>query len=189
MSARERDAGLRTSTRLISLIALVWFMAMYAMHTFWFEPMAGGRQAPDVMPYGYSLETFAAWREALGTEGRATFLAWHSHGLDMVFPFLLTIAFVTLLADLFGAFPRYRAMPFGLRILVPVLIAAPYGVADLMENAAVASMLDGTQAVEAANVAWASTLTAIKYAGVGLAFLVAGAFWLAARTTRRQARP
>ena len=181
MSATGKGVELRTATRLVGVLALVWFMAMYVMHSFWFEPMAGGRQAPDLLPWGYGLDVFAGWREALGDEGRAAFLAWHSRGLDLVFPFLLSLALIALLTDILSSFARFRALPAVVKVLVPVLFAAPYGVADLMENATVAAMVENPGLVDAAMVARAESLTALKYAGLGLAFLVAGGLALAAR--------
>ncbi len=188
MQERPSRPAFQIRTRLVVIATLLWLGAMTAVHSLWFEPMAGGRKAPDLLPFGYDLATFAAWREALGEAGRAAFLTWHTRGLDLIFPFLLTLALLLLLTDILSAFARFRAMPGWAKTLAPAVLAAPYGVVDLMENAAVAAMLDGSQAVDAANVAGAESLTVLKFAAIALPLLIAGVLATVAYTSKSGAR-
>ena len=112
-------------TKALIALAIVWFAAMAGMHVFWFEPMTGGLRAPDSRPWGYAADDFAAWQAALGADGQAAFLRWHSRFADFVFPWLMMAAVVSgllmhrhLLRDLFVAERRDAA------VVVPAVVEA-----------------------------------------------------------------
>ena len=155
-----------------------WLLAAAAYLTmlFWSLPTlsayADGRMVFDMMPGGYSLAQASELVKALGSEGRGYYLGIQ-HWLDAAYPPLLGIALALSFRRLFSG-NAARAL-IALAILATAL--------DLMENAAVSTMLKTEPAaLTASMVTLASRLTMAKSATVTLAFVMlllglAGAKW------------
>ncbi|RNC91302.1 hypothetical protein [Oceaniradius stylonematis] len=173
-------------TKALIALAIVWFAAMAGMHVFWFEPMTGGLRAPDSRPWGYAADDFAAWQAALGADGQAAFLRWHSRFADFVFPWLMMAAVVFAMRETLRRLPRYRHLPRWTQIAVPLALVAPYGLFDVLENGLVADMLTGAVPVNDASVGLASAYTLLKWAFVALALGALFVFRLAASRHARR---
>jgi hypothetical protein len=114
---------------------------------------AGGLVIFDLRPTGYDYETAQAFLDALSVEGRQFYLSVQ-HRLDLIYPPLLAITLVWAIDRLTDT----RRTTLLLAVLP--LIAM---VADLLENAAVAALLEGgSQAVTAEMVSRASWFTVVK---------------------------
>ena len=148
------------NTRLLSVA--FWFfvtltLTVYLVIVLWSAPTitghAGGLVIFDLRPAGYDYETAQAFLEALSHEGRQFYLSVQ-HRLDLIYPPLLAITVVWATVRLTGA--RLTTLLFAVLPLVAM-------VADLMENAAVAALLEGgSQAATAEMVNRASWFTVVK---------------------------
>lgn len=166
-------------------VTAAWFAVMAIVHVAIFEPMADGLRTPDSRLAGYSLDDFAAWVAALSADERGAFLFWHTRVLDFVFPFLLMAALFFVLRAVLSAFPRFADMPAIMRTFVPLLIVAPYGMFDMLENGLVADMLRGEIAINAASVGLASAYTMLKWSFLAIAFILTSALWFTVRAKTR----
>ncbi len=143
---------------------LAWILAgaVYAAMLGWTLPtlttFAGGQPVFDMMPSGYTLAQASELVSALGEDGRAFYLGTQ-HWLDTAYPPLLAIAFIL----------SFRLQFHGKTALVLMAVAAIAAGLDLLENAAVAELLQ-TEPTKA-TVAYASRMTIAKSAMTSLAFI------------------
>jgi hypothetical protein len=119
------------------LLFAVW-LAVYAVMILWSLPTiseaAGGSTPFDLRPGGYSFEEAVAFLTALSAEGRAFYLNVQ-HRFDLVYPPLLS-------ATLFFAIFLLAPANWGVWRIVLAITALPSAVFDLLENNAVANMLN-----------------------------------------------
>jgi len=169
----------KTSLIVIILCAAV-FVALSGFHTYRLEPLAGGLRAPDFRAGGYTAEEFLAWARALGNDGRASFMRWHSHGLDALFPFLLSFTLGALLHRVLWSFPRYRAVSSMGRITLLCVVVAPYLLFDVFENTTIVEILRDPLDNADFRIAIASVLTVLKFSAAGFCLALIAAFGLAA---------
>jgi hypothetical protein len=142
----------------------------YGVLVLWFGPQvqaaAGGLTPFDLRPLGYDAEAARTFLSALTPEGRDVYLG-PVRMTDTVFPVLFTL---TLCLPL-------RRWHWGW-----ALPALAYGLLDLAENMAVATVLKAGPEVGQGAVALASSLTQAKFVAVLLATAIAGwAIWRAWR--------
>lgn len=141
---------------LVAATAAVW-----GAMVFWTLPQiaadAGGLRPFDMRPFGYSEAEARAFLLALGPEGRALY-SGPQRLLDAVFPALQAATFGVAILYLSRGFPARGRL--GL-VALPVMAM----VADWLENALVAAMLDQpAEAVPAGLIAQASAVTFAKSA-------------------------
>ena len=172
MSMRERFLVYATAA---------WFAVMVAVHALVFEPMADGQKAPDSRFGGYTFDDLAGWAGALDPAERLSFLRWHTGFLDFIFPVLLMAALFTLMLAALRQFERFRRQPSWIRAMVPLVLIAPYGLFDYLENGLVADMLRGVTPVNEVSAGLAATYTVLKFGAVAIAFSVTAVFWFVAR--------
>jgi hypothetical protein len=143
---------------------------VYAVLVLWFGPQlqaaAGGLAPFDLRPLGYDLDQARLFLTMLTPEGREIYLG-PVRVNDTVFPILFTLTLCLPIRRWHWAW----ALP-----------ALAYGLLDLAENMAVATLLRTGPAVESGAVAWASALTQGKFAASVVALaLCFWALWLARR--------
>lgn len=154
----------RTGTLAATLVAVAVFLLLV------FPNLPVGGDTLDTKP-GYTFEEAMASMEEYGADGRTTY-AWASMVLDTLFP----LAYVTLFA---GLLYRFRATE-GTWWLAYIPVVA--GLCDLLENVQITAMLVRYPDIGAAQVAWASAFTTVKWwigpvyqlLGVGLLLLAVG---------------
>jgi uncharacterized membrane protein (UPF0136 family) len=148
-------------------LSLAATIAVWLAMSLWSMPRlsaAGGGPIFDLRFLGYDAAGAAGLLEALGSEGRAFYLAWQQ-GLDWLFPGLLGLTLVLWYHRTAGRGPA--------RVLSAVALLAM--ILDYAENVAVRRMLlSGT----AEGVEWASLLTQAKSAAGALALGAAGVLLL-----------
>ncbi|MEO0543365.1 MAG: hypothetical protein AAFY99_06050 [Pseudomonadota bacterium] len=155
-----------------------WFAVLAGVNALIFEPMADGQKAPDAQPLGYSHDAVMGWASSLDANERSAFLLWHTRFLDFVFPILLMAALFVLLTASLRQFERFRTLPSWLRVALPVVLVAPYGLFDFLENGLVADMLRGEVPIDPVSVGLASSYTVLKFSFVGIAFAVWFGLWM-----------
>lgn len=111
----------------------------------------------DLRPFGYSIAEARAYVAQLSPAGLALYLGPVRLD-DSIFPILLMVALM---------------LPLRGRGQAWFLPALAYGLADLGENIAVARILRAGSEMAASDVLTASTLTEVKFAGFGLALVLA----------------
>jgi hypothetical protein len=112
--------------------------------------LAGGEPKLDLR-FGYDLGTVQRLMDAYGVEGRSLY-AWNL-AADTPFPILGAIA-VSLFALVAFSNPRWQKF-----LILPLLI---FGVADLIENALLFSIVQGYPSLQPALVAVTSVITQVK---------------------------
>lgn len=135
----------RTGTLAATLVAAAVFLLLV------FPNVPVGGDTLDTKP-GYAFEEAMASMEEYGADGR-TIYAWASMVLDTLFP----LAYVTLFA---GLIYRFRATE-GTWWLAYIPVVA--GLFDLLENVQITAMLVRYPDIGAAQVAWASAFTTVKW--------------------------
>ena len=147
--------------RLIFIALLLATAAIYLTMVLWSLPLitieADGFRPFDLRPFGYSLEEAEEFNNALSEEGRVFYLDTQ-HWIDTLFPALLAASLIWSALFLWQGIARW----------VVVGIAVIAAVADYLENAAVARLLDGFDPAIAAE---ANKWTLIKSASVTVVFL------------------
>lgn len=167
--------------KVLVLFTITWFAVLAAMSVFWFEPIAGGLKSPDAMVMGYDVAYMTQWVDFMGENGAASFLRWHTRFLDALFPLLLVATLIVVLRTILRQFARFAAMPPMAQLALPLLLTAPYGLFDYLENGLVARFLTGETPIDEASVGLASTYTVVKWSFVALNFLVIATFWYLAK--------
>lgn len=130
---------------------------VYGVLVLWFGPQvqaaAGGLAPFDLRPLGYDLDQARVFLTTLTPEGREVYLG-PVRVIDTVFPILFTLTLCL----------PVRRGPWGW-----TLPALAYGLLDLGENMAVATLLRAGPEVGSGPVALASALTMAKFAAVVVA--------------------
>jgi len=161
-------------------------MTVYALMLLVAIPMVGqhapGMELFDLSPTGYSHLYAMTLLNALGDEGRYTYL-YRQLPLDFIFPGLFAISCSLMLSWLFAKCFRPESAVFYL-CLVPVAA----GLFDYLENIGIVRMLLTYPHVTELNVSLASTMTILK-SGLTTAFflsLAAGIYmaWKSGRHTK-----
>lgn len=134
---------------------LAWTVPTIAAH-------AGGLQAFDLRPAGYTLEEARAFLIALGPDGARFYLDVQQR-LDLVFPVLIT-------ATLSWSIARLAPPELGRRRWWLASLAVPIAPLDYLENAGVTQLLElGSERISAEMVAEASRWTVLKSGFVAIA--------------------
>lgn len=169
----------------IGLVALTaaLFIVLNIVHGLILTPAAGGLTAPDLVPFGYSIDGLTAWLNAMDDAARERFIGVHSLTLDLIFPFLFSWALYRLLVANLAKLPRFARQRGWVRGLFPLLLVLPYLVFDMAENMTVLALLSTDELPTPAAAAQLQTCTVLKYAGVVLAAVSLAAFWLSSRRT------
>lgn len=170
------------TTGLVALTAVL-FIVLNVVHTLILTPAAGGLTAPDLVPFGYSIDGLTAWLSAMDEAARERFIGVHSLTLDLIFPFLFSWALYRLLVLNLSKLPRFARQRGWVKALFPLLLVLPYLAFDMTENMSVLAMLSTDQLPTPTDAAQLQTWTVLKYAGVVLAAASLLTFWLAARRT------
>ena len=96
---------------------------------------SGGMKLLDMMPMGYDLEYINTLFEALGQNGRDTYL-YNQIPVDMIYPFLFGMSYCLLIGYFLKKLDKLNSVLFYLCWL-PIIA----GIADYMENFGIISML------------------------------------------------
>ncbi|MBF9043509.1 hypothetical protein HKCCE4037_09230 [Rhodobacterales bacterium HKCCE4037] len=155
-------ALLLLTAALYGWLAWLWFTQLV--------PGADGLTPFDGRILGYSFAEAEAFLAALSADARVLYLTRIRH-LDTIFPICLALLL---------AAPLWRLPTGWMRALavIPIL----YLVSDLAENAAVAGLLRVDPAALTPDlVTWASTLTQVKYAALGLSVFALGLVFVRTR--------
>ena len=153
---------MRVLTALAGLVAAGAYAVLLWLGYTQLMPAADGLLPFDLRPFGYSFAEATAYLEALSDQG-AELIRGPVATADTVFPvsFAIFLALVCL-----------RARP-GRLAWIGVLLALGYGAADLLENAAILRLVDGSRPPDPLQVSGASVLTQVKFVLAGLAILTA----------------
>ena len=147
--------------RLGYLVLLAVTLALYLAMVLWSLPLitaeADGLRPFDLRPIGYSVAEAENFNNALSEEGRVFYLETQ-HWLDTLFPPLLAATLIWSAMLLWQGPLRW----------VTAGLAAVAAVADLMENATVARLLE---AFDESAAAQANLWTLVKSASVTLVFV------------------
>jgi hypothetical protein len=110
----------------------------------------------DMSPGGYSLEYAGSLLDAIGADGRQTYLT-RQLPMDFVYPGLFAVTYTLLLTWLFNKGFSQRSPIFYL-----ALVPAVAGLFDYLENVGIIMMLRSFPNISAATVAYASVCSVIK---------------------------
>lgn len=127
---------------------------------------AEGMKLLDMMPMGYDLEYVSALFEALGQEGRESYL-YRQIPMDMLYPLLFGISFSLLLAYFLNKLNRLKA-PFLYLCLLPLLA----GAADYAENIGIITMLTDYPEISRNAVTMTNSFSLLKSTCTTLYFVV-----------------
>ncbi|MBV2360074.1 hypothetical protein KUH32_09835 [Thalassococcus sp. CAU 1522] len=163
---------------LVAAFAAALFGTLLWLTETYLKPQADGMAPFDGRVFGYDFETAKTYLETLTANGRAVYML-EMRLLDTVFPFTLFL----LLALMTGRLIREPG--FG-RLVLHLIPAFTYFVADIWENSMVAMMLRlGPGGIEPWQVQLASALTMVKWLAVALSVAMIGWLYLQGRRTAR----
>ncbi len=184
LPAGSRAVGPGRATWIAIAIAAMFYAGLSYLHLAILQPMAGGLQSPDMRAFGYGPETVTAWVNALGNEGRALFLNYHTFMLDLFFPpaFAYALALVTNFAG--RGLPWHDRLAWPRRLVLAVLLPAFYLGFDWSENWAVARMVADPETISATTVGVASLRTVWKWVFVMAAMLLPAGLYTWKRMVR-----
>ncbi len=170
----------------VSLILTVLCLAAMIVFEFvYLSPISGGLTSPDYRLTGYTYEEFATWLDYIGPNGAELYLAWMPHGLDRFFPLLAGASIALLVHATANQFPRYKSRSSILKILLPAALALPYVIFDYFENTVIADAVVAQGNAGPNLIAFASSLTVLKFAFLAIALLIIFSLWLATLKTKR----
>ena len=176
-------------TWLIVILTVLLFGAMNVIEYGHVHTFSGGLKSPDLRITGYSADQFNQWLDNIGPNGAELYLRWFPNGLDMIFPALAGLSIALLVHASASRFPRYKARSIALKILFPLAVALPYIFFDYFENAVVADAIEAGGNAGANAIAFASSLTVLKFSFAAFAIIVIVAFWLASLKLNTARKP
>ncbi|WP_136636571.1 hypothetical protein [Pseudooceanicola onchidii] len=153
--------------------AVTLFLAMMVLTVPTLLTEAAGMLPFDLRPWGYSVEAVQSYLVTISEEGLATYLG-PQHQLDLIFPLVLAMAFIT-------GFRRFLGPVGG---LVMTVVAVAGAVADYSENALVAAILTEPATVEQVTLASAMTIAKWLFYLVCLGVMA----WIGVRAWRSRPR-
>lgn len=133
---------------------------------------APGMNLLDMMPMGYTLEYVDSLFEALGREGRNTYVS-KQVPLDMIYPFLFGISYCLVLAYFLNKLNKLKT-PFVYLCLLPIIA----GISDYLENFGILTLLNGYPKISNSMVTLTSGFTVLKSISTTLYFMILIGFLL-----------
>lgn len=160
------------------LITNLVYVAMLAVTIPKVASYADGLRILDMMPTGYDLAYVKQLFDALGTEGRNSYL-FLQLPLDMIYPFLFGLSYCLLLAYLLRKLNKFQGV-FMYCCWLPVFAA----IADYAENMGILNLLLGYPHISETAVRATNMFTLLKSATSTLYFilLMAVLIWWGLRT-------
>ena len=166
-------------TWFIAVLAFICLCALNYAEYFILHALSDGLKSPDFRPFGYSYDEFAVWQTRLGDQGTALYLKWFSNGFDKFFPALLGLLIALVMHGVLNRFPKYQARSSLLKLLVPAIFALPYVFFDYFENLVVADAISAKGNAGSSMIAFASSLTVLKFSFLAIALVAIFVFWMA----------